>query len=271
MKKIITLICLILLTACGSSTTDNGAQLETISVIATLEPHSTILEFVEAQLNEKGYTLDIQVVDDYYIPNLAVNDGEADANFFQHIPFFEGEVNDKGYDLVNVGGVHIEPFGFYSKRISDISQLEEEATIVISNSVADNGRILNILQQYGLISIKEGVEVVDATLNDIAENPLNLQFVEVKPELLTLAYENDEGDLIAINGNYAISAGLNPTSDAVILEKADSDNPYVNILVCRSEDQDSVKIKALIECLQSEETKAFILEHYADGSVIPSE
>lgn len=275
MKKIITLaislLCVLGLVACSNKTsTPAPAEDKNIKVVATLEPHSRILEAVKPQLEAKGFTLEVVVVDDYYVPNRSLNDGEADANYFQHVPFFAGEVKSHGYAISNVAGVHIEPFGFYSKSLKNISELQEGAKVVISNSPADNGRILNILQQNGLIKIKEGVEVVDALLADIIENPKNLTFVEVKPELLTIALENNEGDLVAINGNYAIAAGLNPTKDAVLLEEGNATNPYVNILAVRSTDVESAKTKALVEVLTSAETQKFISETYADGSVIPA-
>lgn len=274
MKKLLliglTLLTLFTLSACSKNDTASD-DLEKITVVATLEPHATILDACKPLLKEKGYSLDVVVVDDYYIPNRSVNDGEADANYFQHIPFFEAEVKNNGYKLVNVAGVHIEPFGFYSNEIKSIDELKDGSTIVISNSVADHGRILNILAANNLIEIKDGVNAVDATINDIAKNPKNLKFVEVKPELLTLALANNEGSLVAINGNYAISYGLNPTKDAIILEKGDSSNPYVNILAAREDNAESDKIKALVEVLKSDEIKNFILEHYSDGSVIPAE
>lgn len=276
MKKtlslILSLLCLFTSVACSSksSAANTSNEDKNIRVVATLEPHSTILESIRPQLQAKGYQLEITVVDDYFTPNRSVNDKEADANYFQHIPFFDGDVASHGYHLSNAGGVHIEPFGFYSKTIRNISELADGATVVISNSPADNGRILHILQQNGLIKIKEGVPVVNALLSDIVENPKNLQFKEVKPEILTLSLENNEGDLVAINGNFAISAGLNPIKDAVLLEKGDETNPYVNIVAVRTEDLGSAKINALMEALQSEETKKFIREHYGDGSVIPA-
>ena len=274
MKKLLliglTLLTLFTLSACSKNDTASD-DLEKITVVATLEPHATILDACKPLLKEKGYDLDVVVVDDYYITNRSVNDGEADANYFQHIPFFEAEVKNNGYKLVNVAGVHIEPFGFYSNEIKSIDELKDGSTIVISNSVADHGRILNILAANNLIEIKDGVNAVDATINDIAKNPKNLKFVEVKPELLTLALANNEGSLVAINGNYAIGYGLNPTKDAIILEKGDSSNPYVNILAAREDNAESDKIKALVEVLKSDEIKNFILEHYSDGSVIPAE
>lgn len=269
-KKIIllsTLLSLLLFLFACSKTNDSE---KTIHVVATLEPHSTILESIRPQLEKKGYQLKITIVEDYYTPNRSVNDKEADANYFQHVPFFENEVRNHGYDLVNVASIHLEPFGLYSQSIKNLSELKNGAKIVISNSPSDNGRILNILKENNLISLKEGSDIIKASIKDIADNPKKLEFIEVKPELLTLAYKNNEGDLVAINGNYAISAGLSPTKDALFLEKANIDNPYVNIIACRKEKANTPKIKALVECLQSKETKDFIKNHYQDGSVIAS-
>ena len=161
----------------------------------------------------------------------------------------------------------MEPFGFYSKTIKDVSEVKNGAEVIISNSVADYGRVLSILDDAGLIEMKEGVDVTSATLNDIASNPKNLKFIEVKPELLATSFKNGEGDLVAINGNYAIQAGLNPTKDAVILEKATQDNPYVNIVACKKGHENDEKIQALIKVLKSDKIKSFIEETYK-GSVI---
>ena len=258
MKKLfVGIICLLLvvgLTACGNSSESDE---KTLTVAATSKPHGDILEEAKSILkDEYDIDLKIEILDDYYIFNRSLNNGDVDANFFQHVPFFEKDVKDNGYDLVNVGGVHIEPFGFYSKQIKDISELKENDVIVISNSVADHGRILAILDKAGVIEF-------------IKSNPLNLEFKEIKPEILTNAYENNEGALIAINGNYAIDAGLNPTKDAVLLESADEDNPYVNIVACQKGHENDEKIKALIEVLQSDKIKNYITSTYSDGSVIP--
>ncbi|MEG0240775.1 MAG: MetQ/NlpA family ABC transporter substrate-binding protein, partial [Anaerorhabdus sp.] len=199
-------------------------------VSATLDPHAKILEFAKPILAEKGIELEIQVLDDYYIFNKALNDGEVDANYFQHVPFFDGEVEANGYKIVNAAGIHIEPFGFYSKTVKSVDEIKDGATVIISNSIADHGRILSILAKSGVITLADGVDAQNATIEDITENPKNLKFQEVKPELLTTVFEQGEGDLVAINGNYAIQAGLNPTTDAVILEQADATNPYVNIV-----------------------------------------
>ena len=258
--------------ATASSASSAASAPEVLKVSATLEPHATILEYAKGiLLSDYNIDLEITVLDDYYIFNKSLNDGEVDANFFQHQPFFENDCKENGYDLVNVGGVHIEPFGFYSKTITSVDDLADGATIIISNSVADHGRILSILQDAGLIKLDENVDAINATIEKIKENPKNLKFEEVKPELLTTVFENGEGDLVAINGNYAIQAGLNPTKDAVILESADENNPYVNIVACQAGHENDAKIQALITVLQSDDVKNFIRETWADGSVIPVE
>ena len=271
MKKLVKTLLAGLLTLTLGACASESQEDKTIHVVATLDPHAKILEFAKDILAEEGWDLEITVTDNYYIPNKSVDAGDADANFFQHIPFFEGEVADNGYKLVNVAGIHVEPFGFYSKTVHSLDELEDGATIIISNSVADHGRILSILDKAEVIKLKDGADAISATIEDIESNPKNLKFTEINPELLTKAYENNEGDLVAINGNYAIQAGLNPTKDAVLLEQADSTNPYVNILVCREGEENSAKIQALVKVLKSEEVKKFILETYADGSVIPAE
>lgn len=274
MKKLVKLLLAGLLTlglgACGNGG-NTDADDKTIHVVATLDPHSKVLEFAKDILAEDGWDLKITVVDDYYIPNKSVDSGDADANYFQHVPFYEGEVEANGYKLANAAGIHIEPFGFYSQTVASLDELKDGAKVVISNSVADHGRILSILAKANVITLKDGVDALNATTADIVDNPKNLEFVEVKPELLVLSYENKEGDLVAINGNYAIQGGLNPTEDAVLLEQADATNPYVNIVACREGEENSDKIKALVEVLKSEEVRNFITTTYADGSVIPAE
>ena len=259
-------------TAAASADASASAAPEVLKVAATLDPHSKILEFAKPILLEKyNIDLEITVLDDYYVFNKSLNDGEIDANYFQHVPFFDQEVKENGYKISNVGGVHIEPFGFYSKTVKSVDDIPDGATIVISNSVSDHGRILSILAKANLITLKDGVDAISATIEDITANPKNLKFTEVKPELLTTAYENGEGDLVAINGNYAIQAGLSPAKDAVILETADSTNPYVNIVACQAGHENDYKIKSLVEVLQSDEVKQFIKDTWADGSVIPYE
>lgn len=257
----------------ASQTTASEAPREKLTIIATANPHEVILEEAKKILADQ-YQIDLEITEteDYYTPNRAVSDGDYDANFFQHLPFFENEVKERGYDIVNVGGVEIEPFGFYSRKYSSVEELPDGAVIITSNSVADHGRILEILSEAGLIELKEGVNSLTATKEDIVSNPHNLDFsIEVNPEQLTNALDDPKADLVAINGNYAIGAGLKPSEDALILEKGGSENPYVNIVAVKKGHEEDAKIKALIEVLQSDEIKQFIRETWADGSVIPAE
>ncbi|MCI6753372.1 MAG: MetQ/NlpA family ABC transporter substrate-binding protein [Lachnospiraceae bacterium] len=260
-------------TEAAAAASTAAAEPQTLSVIATANPHEVILNAAAPILLEKyNIKLDIIETEDYYTPNRAVNDGDADANFFQHVPFFDNEVAENGYDLVNVAGVEIEPFGFYSKKYKSLDELPDGAHIVTSNSVADHGRILSILAKAGLITLKDGVDELTATKEDIVDNPHNYDFsIEVNPEQLTNTLDDDQADLVAINGNYAIAAGLKPSTDALLLEQADSTNPYVNILVTRSDLKDDPRIQALAEVLKSDEIKNFITSTWSDGSVIPAE
>ena len=260
-------------TEAAAAASTAAAEPQTLSVIATANPHEVILNAAAPILLEKyNIKLDIIETEDYYTPNRAVNDGDADANFFQHVPFFDNEVAENGYDLVNVCGVEIEPFGFYSKKYKSLDELPDGAHIVTSNSVADHGRILSILAKAGLITLKDGVDELTATKEDIVDNPHNYDFsIEVNPEQLTNTLDDDQADLVAINGNYAIAAGLKPSQDALLLEQADSSNPYVNILVTRSDLKDDPRIQALAEVLKSDEIKNFITTTWSDGSVIPAE
>ena len=271
MKKLLKIALALLLTVgivgCGSQS--DSSDEKTLTVSATLDPHAKILEQAKPLLKEKyGIDLEVKVLDDYYIFNKALDTGDVDANYFQHRPFFDGDVEKNNYKIAEAGAIHIEPFGFYSKTVKSKDQIKDGAKVIISNSVADHGRILAILADAGLITIKDGVKVLDATVKDIASNPKNLEFTEIKPELLATSFNNGEGDLVAINGNYALQANLNPTKDAVILESANADNPYVNIVACQKGHENDEKIKALVEVLKSDYIKKFIEETYK-GSVIP--
>lgn len=265
------------LAACGTATSEGtpassgSSEPEKLTVIATANPHEIILNEVKPILLEK-YNIDLEIIptEDYYTPNRAVSDGDADSNYFQHVPFFDNEKAENGYKISNVGGIHIEPFGFYSKKYSSIDELPDGAQIIISNSVADHGRILTILAKAGLLTLKDDVDSLSATIEDITDNPHGFTFFEVKPELLTNSLDDAAADLVAINGNYAIAAGLKPSQDALLLEQADQDNPYVNIVACQEGHESDAKIKALVEVLQSDDIRKFIETNWSDGSVIPA-
>ncbi len=264
-----TLLLTVGLAACGnggsSSDSSNASDDTNLKIGASPTPHAEILEHVKPLLKDEGIDLEIVKFDDYVLPNQALSEGDIDANYFQHIPYLNKEIDEKGYDFVNAGAVHIEPMGLYSQKIKDISELEDGATIITSNSESDWGRIITILKDAGLVTVKDGVDLETATFDDIDENPKNLKFNHtIDPALLASTYQNDEGDLVAINANFAYGAGLNPLEDAVLLEKDNS--PYVNIIATRKGDEDSDKIKKLIEVLHQEDVRQWIEEQW-EGSV----
>lgn len=254
------------LAACGGNkeASDKGKAKEddkTIVVGASPTPHAEILEEAKPLLKEKGYDLEVKVFQDYVLPNKALEQKEIDANYFQHIPYLEKEILDKGYDFANAGSIHIEKMAFYSKNVKSADDVKDGATVLVSNSQSDWGRVITILQDAGLVKVKDGVELTKATFDDIEENPKNLKFKHnIDPAILTTAYQNDEADLIAINANFAENIGLNPEKDGVFVEKDNS--PYANVIAIRTEDKDSEKIKALIEVLHSEKIKDFITEKW---------
>ncbi|UJW58954.1 MetQ/NlpA family ABC transporter substrate-binding protein [Bacillus sp. A116_S68] len=248
----------------------NNAEVEEgpIVVGASNIPHAEILEFAEDLLEEEGVELEIVTFNDYILPNQALDEGELDANYFQHVPYLESQIEEHGYDFVNVGGIHIEPIGLYSQDYDSVEALPEGAEIIMSDSVADHGRILSMLENEGLITLAEGVGI-NATIDDIEENPNNFEFLaNVEAALLPTAYENGEGDAILINSNYALDAGLNPLEDAILTETADEDNPYANVIAVNSGDEGDERILKLVEVLRSEEVSDFILETY-DNAVVP--
>jgi D-methionine transport system substrate-binding protein len=276
MKKwlgiILSLAIVIGLAACGSTEKSNGdngksEDAKKLVVGASNTPHAIILEEAKPLLKEKGIDLEIVKYSDYVMPNEALESGDLDANYFQHIPYLELQIKEKGYDFVNAGGIHIEPIGIYSKKYKSLDKLPKGAHIIISNSVSDHGRILTMLEKEGLIKLKEGVDKDAATLKDIVENPKNLEFdPDYEPALLPQIFNNGEGDAVLINSNFAIDAGLNPLEDAIAIE--DKESPYVNVIAVRSGDEDKEEIKALVEVLHSEKIQNFILDKWG-GAVVP--
>ena len=265
MKKILgfisVIVVLLTLAACGG----NEGKLV---VGASNVPHAVILEQAKPILAEKGIELEIVTFQDYILPNKALADEELDANYFQHIPYLELQMSENdNYDFVNAGGIHIEPIGVYSQKYDSLDALPDGATIIMSNAVADHGRILTMLQSEGLIKLTEGIDTTGATIDDIVENPRGLVFKhDVEAGLLPQVYKNNEGDAVLINTNYAIDAGLNPLKDAIAIEGPDS--PYVNIIAVRAGDENREEIKTLVEVLRSEAIQTFITNEY-EGSVVP--
>ncbi|GAA0474921.1 MetQ/NlpA family ABC transporter substrate-binding protein [Alkalibacterium sp. s-m-22] len=252
----------------GNETTEETIEeSQVLRVGATNVPHAEILEFIQPTLAEEGIELEIETYNDYIIPNLALSDGDIDANYFQHVPYFETQVEENDYDFANAGGIHIEPLGAYSNRHDSLEDLPEGATILASSSVADHGRILGILQDAGLITVDDSIDLIDASFDDIVENERNLQFeYEYDAALMTTLYAQDEGDVFFINSNFAVDQDISPVEEAIALESSSS--PYANIIAVRSEDEDSELIARLVEVLRAEETQEFILDTW-DGAVIP--
>lgn len=281
MKKLFTSISALTLSislaACGNGeekTSDKGAdqaagENQTLIVGASNVPHAEILEEAKPLLEKKGIELEIETFQDYVLPNKALADKELDANYFQHIPYLEAQIKENGYDFVNAGGIHIEPIGVYSKKYKSLEELPKGAEVIMSNSVADHGRMLSMLEEKGLIKLKEGVEKTTATVEDIAENPKELKFTaDVEAGLLPQVYNNDEGDAVLINANYALDAGLDPAKDPIAVESS-KNNPYVNVIAVRKGDENKEEIKALVEVLHSKEIQDFINNEYK-GAVVPA-
>lgn len=266
MKKLISLTLVVVLTLSVLSGCGKKDE-KTIVVGASSTPHAEILEQTRALLKEKGYTLEIKEFNDYVLPNPALEDGELDANYFQHLPYLEDFNEKNGTDLVSVAAIHYEPFGLYPGKTTSLEALADGATIAVPNDTSNEARALLLLEAEGLITLREDVGI-NATVKDIVENPKNLVITEL--ESAQIARALPDVDLAVINGNFALQAGLTVSSDALATEKNDSlaAETFENIVVVKKENENSDKTKALIEALKSDKVKAFIEEKY-QGSVVP--
>lgn len=280
MKKLLTLaltgiLATGVLAGCGASKEDSAASdsanadLKVIKVAASATPHAEILEEAKAFLEEKGYNLEVTVFDDYVQPNEVVESGDFDANYFQHIPYLESFNEEKGTHLVNAGGIHYEPFGIYPGTKDNLEDIAEGDKIAVPNDTTNEARALLLLQDTGVITLKDGVGL-EATVNDIAENPYNVEIVEL--EAAQVARVVDETAFVVLNGNYALEAGYSVSKDALAYETSDSEaaKTYVNVIAVKEGNEESDAVKALIEVLKSDDIKNFINEKY-DGAVIPFE
>ncbi|MNO74517.1 D-methionine-binding lipoprotein MetQ precursor [compost metagenome] len=255
---------LLLLTALAAAFSASVNANEKLLVAATPVPHAEILELIKPTLAKEGIDLEVKVFTDYVQPNVQVAEKHLDANYFQTRPYLDNFNKGKGTELVTVTGVHVEPFGGYSKKYKSLSELPDGATVALPNEGSNSGRALILLQKAGLIKLKDPSNAL-ATPKDIAENPKNLKFKELESALLPRVL--DQVDLDLINTNYALEARLNPVKDALVLE--DRDSPYVNFLVARPDNKDSEALKKLSAALTSPEVKAFIEKKY-DGAVVPA-
>lgn len=242
-----------------------GAQAQTkLTVAATAVPHAEILEFVKPALAKEGVTLEVKVFTDYVQPNVQVWEKKIDVNFFQHKPYLDEFNKNKRTNLVSIANVHVEPYGAYSKKVKNPSELPKGATIAIPNDPSNGGRALILLADNGLIKLKDPKNIL-STVKDISENPKGFKIKEL--EAATLPRVLDQVDLALINTNYALEAKLVPTRDALFIENANS--PYANILVSRPDNKDADAVKKLIAALHTPEVKKFIETKY-QGAVVPA-
>lgn len=257
-----------LVTGCGGEKKAAEKKAEVpeaaIKVGATAVPHAEILNFVKDKLAKDGVIMKVIEFSDYVKPNLALNDKELDANFFQHKPYLDSFTSEHKLNLVSAGNVHIEPMGVYSKKIKDIKAVPNGAKIAIPNDPSNGGRALAILEKAGLLKLKDGVGV-KAVVGDIVGNDKKIKIIEIEAALLPRAM--DDSDLSVINSNFAMEAKLNPTKDALFQEPKDS--PYANIVAIRKGDEKRPEIQKLMKALTTPEVKKFIEDKYK-GAVVPA-
>ena len=254
--------------AAGETTAASG-DLTPIKVAASATPHAEILEQAKPLLAEQGYDLQVTLFNDYVQPNEVVESGDFDANYFQHIPYLESFNEEKGTHLVNAGGIHYEPFGIYPGTKSSLDDLAEGDTIAVPNDTTNEARALLLLQDNGIITLKDGAGL-EATVNDIAENPKNIKIQEL--EAAQVARVTGEVAYVVLNGNYALEAGYSVGKDALAYEKSDSEaaKTYVNVIAVKEGNENNPAIKALVDTLKSDTIKQYINDTY-DGAVIPFE
>ncbi len=265
MKKIIAIVLvltlILALTACGGAADD-----KTIKVGTAPGPHAEIMEAVADLVAAEGYTLEVVEFSDYVLPNTALDEGEIDANYFQHITYMNSFNEEHGLKMVSAAGIHYEPFGLYAGKTASIDALKEGAQIAVPNDATNEARALLLLEQEGLIKLKEGAGIM-ATKADIIDNPLNLKIYEANAELLTSILQ--DVDMAVINGNYAIDAGMK-IADALAVEATDGTaaEAYVNVITVMEGKENDAKTLALVKALTSAEAKAFMEKTY-NGAVVP--
>ena len=246
---------------------DTVEQKGTITVAASPTPHAEILEQAKPILQAMGWTLEVKEFQDYVQPNNVVESGEFDANYFQHIPYLENFNEEQGTHLVNAGGIHYEPFGIYPGTKSSLDDIAEGDTIAVPNDTTNEARALLLLQDNGILKLKDGAGLT-ATVLDIEENPYNVEILEL--EAAQVPRVKDEVAYVVLNGNYALDAGFSVAKDSLAYEKSDSDaaKTYVNVIAVKEGNENSEKIQALVSALKSDAIRQYINDTY-DGAVVP--
>lgn len=245
---------------------DAPAEKVTLKIGASVTPHAELLREVAPILEEQGITLEIIELEDVVTPNTGVADGSLDANFFQHVPFLDSFNAENGTDLVSIGATHYEPFGLYAGKSDDLANIADGAIVGVPNNATNEARALLLLQQEGIITLKEGADIT-ATIADIEENPHNIDIKEIAPEQLVRSLP--DLDFAIINGNYALEGGLK-VKDALAVENADgvAAQTYKNVVVTKAENKDNPALVKLVEALQSQEIQDYINNTY-EGAVVP--
>ena len=253
-------LCCVALLLSNCTTSHKGG----FKVAATPVPHAQLLEFVKPDLKAQGIDLEIIVTNDYNMPNRSLATREIDANFFQHIPFMDKQIDQFHYDIQSLAAIELEPMGIYSKKIHSLSELKNNATLAIPNDPTNEARALNLLETQGIIELKDSNDQ-QATVLSITSNPKNIKFIEVDAAMLPRSL--GDVDAAAINTNYALQAHLSALKDALVLESKDS--PYANIIAIRSGDETRPEMEALKEAMTSEKMREFIENKYK-GAIIPA-
>ena len=255
---------LALLAAFAAALSAGTALAEDIKVGVSVGEHAEIMEKVKEVAAGKGLNIDIVEFSDYVVPNQALNDGDLNANSFQHQPYLDNQIADRGFKIESVAKTITTPMGVYSKKVKSLDELADGATVGIPNDPTNGGRALLVLQANGLIKLKPEIGL-KATPADVVENPKNIQFAEL--DAAQLPRSLDDTDASVINTNYALDAGLNPNTDSIAIEGKES--PYANVIAVRTEDKDTPWVKTLIEAYHDDSVKAYINDEYK-GAVIPS-
>lgn len=273
MKKLFLLIVTIALAFTGckgkdntTTTTDGGNDASDNKIVFGVSPvpHAEITEALKDEFKKEGLEVEVKVFDDYVQPNLALDQGDIDANFFQHLPYLENFCKERNLDLVSIGKVHIEPIGIYSDKIKSLDELKDGDSVLIPSDPTNGRRALLLLEKAGLITLTDNTKE-DLTEKDIKDNPKNLDFSAADPANVANLYK--DVTIAAINTNFALGAGLNPSKDSLFLE--DKDSPYANIIVVKKGNENKEKFQKLIKVFNSEACKKFIEENY-NGEIYPA-
>lgn len=248
----------------NNDSTNAKTELELVKVGATSTPHGEILEALEEDFTKAGIKVEIVPFDDYIMPNVALDEGSIDANFFQHKQYLEQEMDEKGYDFAVAGEIHSEPMGVYSTKYKTLDELPKGAEILIPDDPTNGGRALILLEKEGLIKLDDNKNL-SVTEANIVENSKDFKFTPLEAVNIPNTYQDVDAGII--NSNYALTVDLNPTKDSIVMEG--NDTPYVNIVAIKAENKDEEKIKKLIEVMTSENAKKFIEEKY-NGAVVPA-